>query len=315
MINNNNNKRKKCVLIILLPQTVRQLRRTRPTKHVTSYALASGAALDPLTLVQCERFNEARTEQPFRVTITSSALFVMDLHSHLSTTEVIGYLAGRWDAPQRLLHIDQAVPCSAIETESEDSNRAQTVEMDPASEMKARDRISSKEQQIVGWYHSHPAFKAEPSLRDIENQTSFQTLFQTKDESGVHEPFVGFIVGEWIYFVLLLIKTNNTDENNKTKTYVFRFHSLFIAPYDRECPGAESTFKCFWVAQHHNRGGFGTPMAAVFDAVRDPSLTAECISDVVGLLQYYERFPDRVNMGALWRTVANKQTSNLAKLR
>jgi len=52
----------------------------------------------------------------------------------------------------RLQHnTNQAIPCSALEDES--VHRDQNVEMDPCSEMLARDRIASKGLNIVGWYH------------------------------------------------------------------------------------------------------------------------------------------------------------------
>lgn len=31
---------------------------------------------------------------------------------------------------------------------------------------------------MVGWYHSHPVFLAQPSLRDIENQINYQRMFR-----------------------------------------------------------------------------------------------------------------------------------------
>ena len=42
--------------------------------------------------------------------------------------------------------------------------------------------------QVVGWYHSHPTFKPNPSEKDIENQENFQALF--RDEGTKQEPFV-----------------------------------------------------------------------------------------------------------------------------
>lgn len=36
--------------------------------------------------------------QPFLLTISSSAVLLMDLHCHLTKTEVSGYLGGSWDA-------------------------------------------------------------------------------------------------------------------------------------------------------------------------------------------------------------------------
>lgn len=48
--------------------------------------------------------------------------------------------------------------------------------MDPVSEMQAREWFEAKGLTVVGWYHSHPAFVAIPSIRDIETQMSYQVI-------------------------------------------------------------------------------------------------------------------------------------------
>lgn len=35
--------------------------------------------------------------QPFHMSVSTSALLLMDLHCHLTKTEVSGYLGGAWD--------------------------------------------------------------------------------------------------------------------------------------------------------------------------------------------------------------------------
>ena len=77
--------------------------------------------------------------------------------------------------------------------------REQTVEMDPASEMKVREDIERRGMCAVGWYHSHPVFKPEPSVRDIENQQNFQHLFT--DKATKDEPFLGVIIGTVVALV------------------------------------------------------------------------------------------------------------------
>ena len=69
------------------------------------------------------------------------------------------------------------------------------MELDPQSELETRDAIAKKNLTVVGWYHSHPVFQPDPSLRDIENQTNYQILF--KDEQHKKEPFVGIIIGTY----------------------------------------------------------------------------------------------------------------------
>ena len=50
----------------------------------------------------------------------------------------------------------------------------------------------------MGWYHSHPTFATQPSLRDCENQSNYQRLFALSDsEEKTRVPFVGAIVGPY----------------------------------------------------------------------------------------------------------------------
>lgn len=50
--------------------------------------------------------------------------------------------------------------------------------MDPVSEMNARELFEKKGLQVVGWYHSHPTFEPVPSIRDIQNQASYQVRYE-----------------------------------------------------------------------------------------------------------------------------------------
>lgn len=67
--------------------------------------------------------------------------------------------------------------------------------MDPVAEINVRRRIVESGLQIVGWYHSHPVFRPDPSLVDLENQRNYQKLFHDPDSAS--EPFVGVIVGPY----------------------------------------------------------------------------------------------------------------------
>lgn len=109
----------------------------------------------------------------------------MDFHSHLAETEVIGLLGGLYDEDEKILFILGVFPCRSVSTGLQ-------CEMDPESDVEARFFFSSKGFVVVGWYHSHPTFEPNPSIRDIENQSEHQTMFR-RHELNV-EPFVGVIV-------------------------------------------------------------------------------------------------------------------------
>lgn len=65
--------------------------------------------------------------------------------------------------------------------------------MDPASEVAARELFGQKGLDVVGWYHSHPTFEPQPSIRDIENQTSYQVNSITDSSSLVSYTFLGLV--------------------------------------------------------------------------------------------------------------------------
>lgn|SRR5688572_17968377 len=61
--------------------------------------------------------------------------------------------------------------------------------MDPASEVAAREVFAEKGLEFVGWYHSHPTFDPQPSIRDIENQTQYQVK-NYKMNKGVYSSLI-----------------------------------------------------------------------------------------------------------------------------
>jgi len=106
-------------------------------------------------------------KQPFHVMMYPQAAFLCDLHAHLCHHEIIGLLGGRWDEDTGVLHVCMAAPCRAL---CIDDDANVNVEMDPMSHFEAQTRIADAGFTVVGWYHSHPLFQPEPSVRDIENQ-------------------------------------------------------------------------------------------------------------------------------------------------
>ncbi|KAF9133444.1 hypothetical protein BGW39_009755 [Mortierella sp. 14UC] len=149
-----------------------------------SGSLSGGNQYDPFRLVPLRRYN-AQNQAPFRVKVSSDAMLIMDFHSHLAETEVIGLLGGLYDEDEKILFILGVFPCRSISTGLQ-------CEMDPESDVEARFFFSSKGFVVVGWYHSHPTFEPNPSIRDIENQSEHQSMFR-RHELNV-EPFVGVIV-------------------------------------------------------------------------------------------------------------------------
>ena len=135
--------------------------------------------------------------QPFAVKVCPDVTFMADLHSHVSNSEVIGLLGGKYDEVEKCLYIQAAFPCKS--TDRSDGGFTD-VEMDPVSQAVTGEVIGQHGMQLVGWYHSHPTFQPDPSVTDIKNQERFQM--------SIDHPFVALIVGTYDgeNFVLLYFR-------------------------------------------------------------------------------------------------------------
>lgn len=122
-------------------------------------------------------------------------------HAHVSRSEVIGLLGGIYDKEKKLLKVSvvfkcrryRCVSCYYVTTvragptcvqisAAEPCNSVSTglqCEMDPVSQTQACDVLSSLGLSVVGWYHSHPTFHPNPSVRDINTQDQFQVRVTT----------------------------------------------------------------------------------------------------------------------------------------
>lgn len=129
------------------------------------------------------------------------AAMLMSVHSHLTRTEVIGYLGGTIHSPddrpteQHVVIVEafaaRAVTDRALARTGRSAYRE--VEIDPESSVEVMALIQSKGLEVVGWYHSHPdaSFTVEPSRVDIENQDNYQKhIFREK-------PFVAAIIAPY----------------------------------------------------------------------------------------------------------------------
>uniref|UniRef100_A0A8D3BTP4 Myb-like, SWIRM and MPN domain-containing protein 1 n=1 Tax=Scophthalmus maximus TaxID=52904 RepID=A0A8D3BTP4_SCOMX len=122
------------------------------------------------------------SQEPFQVIVCAETLLIMDMHAHVSRGEVIGLLGGTFNEEDKVLKICVAEPCNSVSTGLQ-------CEMDPVSQTQACDVLLSQGYGVVGWYHSHPTFHPNPSVRDINTQDQFQSYF-----SRGGAPFIGMIV-------------------------------------------------------------------------------------------------------------------------
>ncbi|XP_037679786.1 MPN domain-containing protein [Choloepus didactylus] len=127
------------------------------------------SARNPHTLVEVTSFTAINKFQPFNVAVSSNVLFLLDFHSHLTQSEVVGYLGGRWDINSQMLTVLRAFPCRS---RLGDPDTAAAVEEEICHSLFLRGL------SLVGWYHSHPHGPALPSLQDIDAQMDYQLRLQ-----------------------------------------------------------------------------------------------------------------------------------------
>ncbi|KAI8322428.1 hypothetical protein GQ54DRAFT_240472, partial [Martensiomyces pterosporus] len=227
---------------------------------------------DPHQMVRCTPFPGQPLSgvvgcQPFRLVVHTNAQLQMDFHAHLMLSEVIGLLGGRWDAEEKVLTVTRAFPCMALESEEAHTN----VEMDPGSELVVRQQISESGLRVVGWYHSHPTFRPDPSIIDIENQTAYQTLF--RDNESSEEPFVGAIVG----------------------------------PYDPELPGPVSVFNWFCVGK--SAVDRGHPKRLMVEAASDSCLPEDEKEILFALMDSAGGLKHHATLEEAWRSSSTEMRS------
>lgn len=126
-------------------------------------------ARSPHTLVEVTSFAAINKFQPFNVAISSNVLFLLDFHSHLTQSEVVGYLGGRWDINSQMLTVLRAFPCRS---------RLGDADTAAAAEEEIYQSLFLRGLSLVGWYHSHPHSPALPSLQDIDVQMDYQLRLQ-----------------------------------------------------------------------------------------------------------------------------------------
>ena len=236
---------------------------------------------DPFQLIQCKSVDDVKQQfgfsPHFNIRISANAMALMDAHSHMFSDEIIGLMGGKIIMPGSLtddgfkatIDIQCIYPCqTAHSTEIQ-------CEMDPMSELAAREYFHSQGLRVVGWYHSHPTFQTSPSKRDIQTQSLWQHLFQLKlqqregrwnillDEKEAEtqkdllivEPFVGVIVSPYgnadtsqsdmnVIHILPQSVTDATEEKAYTPNYQIYAPAASDLVHDLAKTGLDKVFSC-----------------------------------------------------------------------
>ncbi|XP_001381159.3 deubiquitinase MYSM1 isoform X1 [Monodelphis domestica] len=233
------------------------------------------SSFDPFQLIPCSIFNEAKQE-PFQVQVASEALLIMDLHAHVSMAEVIGLLGGRYSEAEKVLEVCAAEPCNSLSTGLQ-------CEMDPVSQTQASETLAVRGYSVIGWYHSHPAFDPNPSLRDIDTQAKYQSYF-----SRGGAMFIGMIVSPYnrnnplpySQITCLVISDEVSSDGSYRVPYKFEVQQMLGEPQ------WELVFeKTRWMIEKYRLSPSGVPMDKIFH--RDSDLTClqkllECLRKTLG---------------------------------
>ncbi|XP_077391363.1 histone H2A deubiquitinase MYSM1 [Festucalex cinctus] len=252
------------------------MRRERPKAGKMSRHRGS---FDPFQLIPCRCFGED-AQEPFRVIVCAETLLIMDMHAHVSRGEVIGLLGGTFDEEEKVLKICAAEPCNSVSTGLQ-------CEMDPLSQTQARDVLSSLGFSVVGWYHSHPSFHPNPSVRDINTQDQFQSYF-----SRGGAPFIGMIVSPYdpanpsphSQTTCLLVKESQELPTPQKLPYKFDFLP------SQDIPNWDQTLRrALWIIHKYSQTPGSVRMERFFR--RDSHLT--CLEKMLSsLARYLEPLPD-----------------------
>ncbi|XP_033881120.2 MPN domain-containing protein isoform X2 [Acipenser ruthenus] len=155
-----------------------------PVRYHTLGSRDSGR--DPHTLVELTAFSAINRFQPFNVAMSSNVLLLLDFHCHLTRSEVVGYLGGRWDTNTQLLTVLRAFPCRSRLADRDSA---------PAVEEEICQNLFMRGLSLVGWYHSHPFSPPHPSLQDIDSQMDYQLKLQ--GSSNGFQPCLGLLCGPY----------------------------------------------------------------------------------------------------------------------
>lgn len=161
---------------------------------------------NPFKLIPCRSYDEG--QEPFTIEVSVTAFLRMDIHAHLLNTEVIGLLGGYYDEHRNCLVVATAEACDSVSTDLE-------CEMDSVSQTQAMDFLHELGFDVVGWYHSHPTFVPNPSVRDLTTQRDYQALFSSQGR-----PFVAVILSPFLQLDATVLPAKGLA--TRTKWWVVR---------------------------------------------------------------------------------------------
>lgn len=221
-----------------------------PNKNLMQHGTICNRSIlqDVNTLVEAVPFTTIGRIQPFHVNIRSSVVLLIDFHCHLTTNEVCGYLGGTWDFNTHNLTITHAFPFLNSRFDRDKSADC---------EYEIQKSMVEKNIQLVGWYHTHPRFAAQPTMRDCDKQLDYQIKLRGTSDS-TYTPCVGFIFSSY----------DDEDVENETKIMPF-----WVLPPPENRP--------------HE---LGRPLMVNLNTQNDENLPEEIKEQMTSCVNYYKQF-------------------------
>ncbi|XP_074240875.1 MPN domain-containing protein isoform X2 [Saimiri boliviensis] len=257
---------------------------------VPEAAQSSWPYRNPHTLVEVTSFAAINKFQPFNVAVSSNVLFLLDFHSHLTRSEVVGYLGGRWDINSQMLTVLRAFPCRS---------RLGDAETAAAIEEEIYQSLFLRGLSLVGWYHSHPHSPALPSLQDIDTQMDYQLRLQ--GSSNGFQPCLALLCCMPLAGAVGSLRRGVAGPPKPPQTQPLS-PSPPPAPYYSGNPGPESKISPFWVMPppEQRPSDYGIPMDVEMAYVQDSFLTNDILHEMMLLVEFYKGAPDLVRLQEPW---------------
>jgi len=244
----------------LMPGSVDQIPQGHQLQHqghqlVKASSLTHHFSASKNHFVELENFSSEGKLQPFTVSVSTSAMLVLDLHSHTDLdSEVCGYLGGHWDPNSHNLAITNTFPC--LITDRRHTETAQKVETE------IYEALYGSHLSLVGWYHSNPKGPAAPHAKDCFDQLDFQIKLLGHSDAS-YTPCVGIICAPY-------------QEGAKSSESSIVIYWIY--------PPSETS----------SNPEMGRPMRMSYSAITDPCLSEGVIQQVDKVISFSKQKSDKV---------------------
>ena len=216
---------------------------------MTSSSPASRTSAPSDLYIELDNWTQDGRMQPFSLSVSSSAMLVLDLHSHLATERATGYLAGFWDPNNHNLAITNTFPC-LINRDQIGTEEAKRVETSIYEELYGRNL------SLVGWYHTNMHGPAAPTAKDCNSQLELQIKMLGNTEVN-YSPCIGVICAPY-------------DQTTKSKDSSIVFYWVY--------PPGESHMQ-----------DFGRPMRMSYSVITDPYLAADVLQLLDDIMNFHNK--------------------------